>query len=372
MIKPKVSLVKCLSYSPYEVESAVERSLELLGGIGQFVKPGETVLLKPNLLTDALPQTCIDTHPEVVRGVIRALKTVAGKIYCGDSPTVWGKPKDINRVYEVSGIKEVCRQEGVELVSFSVPKMRKGCLLTDWLDKCDRFVSVPKFKTHGLTVLTGAIKNLYGLVVGMYKMKLHRDCPCPVDFARVLVDIFEAAGPDLTVLDGVTALEGEGPGSGGSLKQVNLIAASPDAIALDTVLAFIMGVRSVYIPTNAEAFKRGLGCEDIGGIDILGEELRVFSHTKFKLPSTFYLSAMPKWAIGILRFLLRTEPQILASKCKLCGICQKSCPVGAIYHKDGRIIIDYKKCILCLCCQEFCPHAAIRIKKSLLLCLRGM
>ncbi len=372
MIKSKVALVKCLSYEPYEVQEAVEKSLSLLGGVGQFVKSGESVLIKPNLLTDAAPVTCIDTHPEVVRGVIRSLKAVAGKIYCGDSPTVWGKPKDVNRVYEISGIKDVCLQEGVELVSFSMPKMHNGFLLTDWLDRCDRFVSVPKFKTHGLTVLTGAIKNLYGLVVGMYKMKLHRDYPCPVDFAKVLVDIFEAARPDLTILDGVTALEGEGPGSGGILKQVNLIAASPDALALDTVLAFVMGVKPGCIATNAEAFKRGLGCDDINGIDMIGESLASFSSTRFKLPSTSYLSMMPKWAIYILKYLLRTKPQIAASKCKLCGLCQKSCPVGAIRQEAGRVIIDYKKCILCLCCQEFCPHAAIEIKKSLLLRLRGV
>lgn len=371
MIKPKVSLVKCLSYSPQEVESAVEKSLDLLGGIEQFVKPGETVLLKPNLLTDALPQTCIDTHPQVVRGVIRRLKTVAGRIYCGDAPSVWGEPRDIHRVYDVSGIKDVCLEEGIELVSFTTPKMRKGYLLTDWLDTCDRFISVPKFKTHGLTILTGAVKNLYGLVVGMYKMKLHRDHPRPRDFARILLDIYEAAKPDLTILDGVTALEGDGPGSAGTLKQVNLIAASSNAVALDTLLAVIMGVAPLDIVTNREAFMRGLGGKDIDELDIVGEDLKIFFGSGFKLPSASFLSAMPEWALDILKFFLRVKPQIITGRCKACGVCQKGCPVGAISRSKDHVVIDYKKCILCLCCQEFCPYGAIDVKKSLLLRLKG-
>lgn len=372
MKRQQVALVKCSHYDRLEVEEAVKKSLNLLGGIERFVSKGSSVLVKPNLLTDAVPESCIDTHPEVVRAVIHCLKDVAGKIYCGDSPTVWGKPKDIQSVYEVSGLNDVCREEGVEMVSFTTPKMRQGYLLTDWLDKCGHFVSVPKFKTHGLTVLTGAVKNLFGLVVGMYKMKLHRDFPRPLDFASVLVDIFEAARPDLTVLDGVWALEGEGPGSGGIKKQMNLIAASPDALALDTVLASIMGILPSDIATNAQGYKRGLGSSDLNEIDILGENPKEFSKSKFKLPSTSYLSVLPSWVVSILKLLLKTKPEILISRCKGCGICLKSCPVGAIKEKEGRFVIDYAKCISCLCCQEFCPHAAIQVKKSLILRLRGV
>ncbi len=150
MRKPQVSLVKCRSYDTAEVESAVKRSVELLGGVEKFIKPEERVLIKPNLLTDARPEEGIDTHPEVVRAVIRLIKPLTKNIYCGDAPGVFEGKKDIDRVYEVSGIRRVCKEEGIELVYFTQAKMKGSYPLTDWIDKCDRLISVPKFKTHGL------------------------------------------------------------------------------------------------------------------------------------------------------------------------------------------------------------------------------
>jgi uncharacterized protein (DUF362 family) len=126
----KVSLVRCESYDAAQVQAAVAEAVRLLGGIGRFVKPGEKVLLKPNLLTDAPPEKGVDTHPEVVRAVIRLLRPVTRHIVCGDSPSVWGEKKDVNRVYEVSGIKKVCAEEGVELVYFSGSRLVKGYPLT--------------------------------------------------------------------------------------------------------------------------------------------------------------------------------------------------------------------------------------------------
>lgn len=344
----------------------MKRAVDLLGGIGQFIKPDERVLIKPNILTQALPEEGIDTHPEVVRSVIRLLKPVTKNIFCGDSPSVWGEKRDVDRCYEASGIKKVCQEEGVDLVYFTTARIVRGYPLTDWIDRCDRLISVPKFKTHGFTILTAGVKNLFGLVVGMYKMKIHRDNPRPEDLSRALVDIYEIKKPDLTVLDGVVAMEGQGPGSGGSLKSMELIAAAGDALSLDMILATVMGLLPYDIPTNREALRRGMTSGESDAIELSGEDIKTFLSKDFRLPKTTYLNMMPRWTTDMIKRFFWMRPQPVAAKCKACGLCQKSCPSEAIRLEDNRIVIDYKKCILCLCCQEICPQGAIDIKKNLI------
>lgn len=359
--------MNCKSYDTAQVEAAVRRSVELLGGVEKFIRPDEKVLLKPNLLTDALPDAGITTHPEVVRAVIRLLKPVTKNILCGDSPSVWGERLDIDRVYENTGIKRVCQEEGVELVYFTKPKMYRSYPLTEWLDLYDRLVSIPKFKTHGLTILTAGIKNLFGLVVGMHKMKIHYDYPRPADLSRVLVDLYEIRRPDLTIIDGVTAMEGEGPGSGGILRQMNLIASSADALCLDIILAKMMGLSPSDIPTNKEAIERGLGPSDAGTIAVSGEDLKAFCVKDFKLPKASRLNVEPKWVIILFKQFLKIKVKINPHRCKVCGLCLKSCPAQAMAIENNRIRIDDEKCLRCLCCQEICPQGAVIVKKNFLL-----
>ncbi|MFH0877701.1 MAG: DUF362 domain-containing protein [Candidatus Omnitrophota bacterium] len=362
----KVSLVKCKGYDAADVTAAVRHAVDLLGGMGKFVGPNKKVLLKPNLLTDAAPEAGITTHPEVLRAVIRLLKPLTKNIYCGDSPSVWGEHKDIDRVYEVTGTKDICREEGVELVYFTTPKLYRTYPLTDWLDKCDRLISIPKFKTHGLTVLTAGIKNLFGLVVGMHKMKIHYDYPRPQDLCKALVDLYEIRNPDLTILDGVVAMEGEGPGSGGILRQMNLVAASPDALSLDMVLSRVMGLFPSDIPTNQEARARGVGPLDLGGIAVTGGELGAFCVNDFKRPKATQLNQAPKWFIHLFKQILKFRIRINARRCQVCGLCLKSCPAQAMALESNRVRIDDEKCLRCLCCQEICPKGAIDVEKNFL------
>lgn len=370
MSKNKVSLVKCASYDTTEVQAAVKRALDLLGGIERFVGPNEKVLLKPNLLTDASPEKGVDTHPEVVRAVIRILKPVTKNIYCGDSPSICGDKKEINRVYEASGIKKVCAEEGVELVYFIQSRRVNGYPLTSWAFSCARMINIPKFKTHTLTVLTACLKNLFGLVVGMHKLKFHFDCPKVSALSKVMVDLYEARRPDLNIVDGVVAMEGDGPGSSGVLRKMGFIAASADGVGLDMLLARLMNVDCLDIPTNREASGRGLGPSGLEGLDIVGERLDDFAAPDFKLPRASVLTKLPPMPEALSRSLmsfLSAKPYVEISKCRLCGTCQKSCPAGALRLGRGRLTFDRSRCILCLCCQEVCPYAAIALKKNLLL-----
>ncbi len=366
-----VSLTRCRSYETSEVEAAVRRALEALGGIRAFIREGERVLVKPNLLTDAAPEQGVDTHPEVVRAVLRCLKSVTPNVVCGDGPSVWGEKRDIERVYEVSGVRRVCEEEAVEMVYFNIPRLRGRYPLTDWLQKCDRVVSVPKMKTHGFTVLTAGVKNCFGFVVGMNKMKIHSEFPYPEDLCCALVDIFEFCAPHLSVCDAITAMQGEGPGSSGTLRSLGLVAVSPDALALDMVLAQVMGLKPEDIPTNREAMRRAAASGKTFEVALCGEPLASFVVKDFVLPRTTFLHRMPRWLLAVIKALLCMKPAIDAGRCRVCGLCQKSCPGHAIGKKEGRMVIDSRRCILCLCCQEICPHGAVAIKKSFFLRLIG-
>jgi len=372
MIAPvPVSLKRCRSYDTADVETAVAQAVSALGGIGAFVREGARVLVKPNLLTDAAPEAGITTHPEVVRAVLRLVKSVTPDVVCGDGPSVWGEKKDVDRVYEMTGMRRVCEEEGVELVYFNTPRLHGRIPLTDWLEKCDCVVNVSKLKTHAFTVLTAGVKNCYGFVVGMNKMKIHGDFPRPADLCRVLVDIFELCRPHLNICDGITAMQGEGPGSSGTLRSMELIAASPDALALDMVLAQVMGLRPEDIPTTREALRRLREEGRAPEVALRGDPLKAFAVRDYILPRTTFFHRAPGWVLFLVKTLLRMRPCIDADRCRVCGVCQKGCPVHAIGDRGGRMVIDGDKCILCLCCQELCPHGAVAVKKSLFLRLIG-
>lgn len=368
MMKAKLSIVRCGDYQKERVLAGVEKAVGLLGGAGKFIKPKSRVLVKPNLLMAKEPQFGITTHPEVVRAVIRLLKAIECQVILGDGPSVWGNHiENVAEVYERTGVKKVCQEEGVELVEFNKRRWRGKFPLSSWLDNCDHLVNIPKFKTHNLTLLTGAVKNLFGLVWGTYKTELHKDYYKTGGFAKVLVDIYQEAKPSLTVVDAVTAMEGEGPGTSGKLRDLNLILAGSDCVALDSVMAVIMGVRPLDVLSTKEAAARGMGQADINSIEILGEQLEGLQLKPFILPECSSIKArLPVAVVGMLKKLIRYYPCVLDDKCARCAACIRACPKKIISLRSGRIHFYYKDCIACFCCQEVCPQAAIEVRKSLL------
>ncbi len=371
----EVSIVKCNSYDPALVEGAVKKAIDLIGGIANFVKPESRVLVKPNLLMAKEPEFGIDTHPEVVRAVIKVLKGIRCNIFVGDSPSVWGSQIErVDEVYERSGIKKVCLEEGVSLVKFDKRRMREKFPLTTWIDDCDCLVSVPKLKTHGLTIITAAIKNLFGLVSGTFKTELHKNYFNADEFAKILVDVYQEAKPALTVIDGIIAMEGDGPATAGKLRELNLLFAGSDCVALDSVMALIMGINPADVPTTREAVARGLGVADMQRIRIVGERLEEARGEPFLLPTPSILSQKKpnNPVIKLAKKLIRYYPCVERDNCVSCATCIKACPTKAIRIKNERIVFDYSKCIACFCCQESCPAAAIKIKKSLFARLIGL
>lgn len=369
----KVSIVRCRSYEPSLVLQATKKAVDLIGGISDFIKPQSKVLVKPNLLMAKEPEFGVDTHPEVVRAVIKILKEVNCKIYLGDGPSVWGNQEEnADEVYERSGIKKVCEEEDIELVKFDKRRWHGKFPLTTWLDNCDYFVSIPKFKTHDSTILTGAVKNLYGLIPGTYKVELHKKYFAAEDFAKILVDIYEKVRLTLTIIDGIVAMEGDGPATSGKLRNTGLIFAGVDCVALDSILALVMGLEPFDILSTKEAAKRALGIADINSIEILGEKLEAVIEEPFQLPATSMVNKIPRPIVEIAKNLIRFYPKVEHSNCTRCGVCIQACPSKAISMKSNMIVIDYTRCISCFCCQEACPDSAIKVKKSILAKLAGL
>ncbi|MFH1457997.1 MAG: DUF362 domain-containing protein [Candidatus Omnitrophota bacterium] len=372
-MKAKVSLVRCDNYTSVLVQEATRKAVDSLGGVSRFIRPQSRVLVKPNLLMAIEPEKGVTTHPEVVRAVIKILKDIDCRILVGDGPSVWGKQiENVDEVYRRTGIRRVCEEEGVSLVEFDKRRMRGKFPLAAILDECDFLVNVPKLKTHGLTLLTGALKNLFGLVPGTFKTELHKRFYGRQDFCGILVDIFQEVLPALTVVDGIVAMEGEGPGTSGRLRDLHLLLAGPDAVALDSVMALIMGLAPLDIPTTKEAFQRGLGCADIHSIEILGSELRQVMGKPFLLPSSSIKKIISKPIFKLAAKFIRYYPCVEQERCTACMACIKACPEEIIRLHQERIVIDYTKCIACFCCQECCPASAIKLKKSLLAKLIGL
>lgn len=365
MTKSKVSIVRCASYKQPEVEGAVKIAVEQLGGIEKFIKPNSRVLIKPNLLSARAPEEGVDTHPEVVRAVARLVKTITPHILLGDSPGGWGI-KDIDRVYEKSGMKKICLQENIKLVKFDKAVMLDGFPIASVVKEVDAIVSVPKLKSHATTVLTGAVKNMFGAVVGLHKAQCHLKAPMPDKFAPVLAHVYSLVKPVLSVMDGIVGMDGEGPAAG-RLRDFGIILASGDGVSLDAVFAQLAGLDPRRVLTTHEAHKRGCGIADPNRIEIVGEKLEDVKIAHFKLPKTSILFNLPRPIINAGVAALKLCPHIQKKQCKRCGLCFKICLKNAIKKIDtGEYVVNTKECIRCFCCYEVCPYKAITLKKSLL------
>jgi uncharacterized protein (DUF362 family)/NAD-dependent dihydropyrimidine dehydrogenase PreA subunit len=354
----KVSIVRCGGYDKQELFEAVERSLDLLGGIERFVKKGQSVLLKPNLLKIAKPDEPAITHPEFVRAVVRLVKTQTDKIFIGDSPGGLVKIEDI---YEKCRYRQMADEENVKLVRFDDIVKIKGIPFAKIKDEVDVVISLPKFKTHAITTITCAVKNIFGLVPGLYKVHCHKLAPNFNSFAKELVKIYSLAKPDLTIIDAVQAMQGDGP-SGGPVYDLKLVLASSDAVSADAVVSKIIGLDPLDVPSTKYAHGLNIGQAGLNDIEIAGEPISEVRAVGFMLPKIMAIYKIPNFLLKtILRFIplmLTVDPE----KCNNCLMCAKICPQKTISQVRGKIKINSKNCILCLCCSEMCPNNAVYLR----------
>jgi uncharacterized protein (DUF362 family)/Pyruvate/2-oxoacid:ferredoxin oxidoreductase delta subunit len=364
----QISIVRCTDYTYSNVQSAVKNCLDHLGGLEKFVKKDQTVLIKPNLLSAKDPSRAITTHPAVVRTVVEEVQKLGAVPILGDSPG--GVDRGVRRVWENTKMTEVIGETGAKLVAFESSGVRgkttpegKTYYIAKPLVDADVVISLAKLKTHTLTLMTCAIKNMFGSIPGFRKGEYHKEAPKPEDFARIIVDIFSLTKPHLTLVDSIVAMEGDGPSSG-EPKYLGLLFAGTDAVALDMVAAKIMGFKEGEIDITRIAQERGLGPKSFEQIEILGEQLNQISLPKFALPSNRLIKMIPNILLKLIAPFVWVRPNIIDQNCINCNICVENCPTKTIHRGKKRPQFDYSDCINCMCCHELCPEKAVYLEKS--------
>lgn len=362
--KPVLSVMACDGYDIDAVRRAVTDVLAPLGGMARFVRPGMRVLLKPNLLAAAPLERAVTTHPAVVEAVTELVQQAGGTVLIGDSPG--GPVTNTPVVWRASGMGEVAQRTGALLVPFDkiVWKQLDGrdYFIARPVFEADLVINLPKLKTHNLTLLTGAVKNLFGTVPGTRKRELHYRAPGVPDFSRILVDILELVRPALTILDGILGQEGYGPGASGTPRPYRCLVASSDPVALDARVAQALGCRPGAVLHVALAGQRGLGVADAGLVDLQGDP-RALDFGPVRLPMTGRLMRIPAWMAAPLRRVTRVRPRVTASLCIGCGRCVEVCPRQAITPGQPPRF-DLEVCVGCMCCAEICPQGGIKPHRS--------
>jgi uncharacterized protein (DUF362 family)/Pyruvate/2-oxoacid:ferredoxin oxidoreductase delta subunit len=362
-----VSIVRCAGYNSGQILEAVRQAVDLLGGMQTFVKPGNRVLIKPNLLKASPPVNAVTTHPEIIRATIRLVHEAGAEALVGDSPGVG----ELRRVCEKSGVMDVLEEEGAILAEFDDAVQVKNYERFRRFDiarivhDADIVINLPKLKTHGMMTITGAVKNLFGCIPGKRKIQWHLNAGVNRDaFARMLVELCSLIGPRLTVMDAVVGMEGNGPGSGDP-REVGLVLAGQDPVALDVVSGKIIGADLSLLHIVRAAAEAGVGETRLDKIKIHGEALADVGVTGYRLPPQEHLEwHLPEWVRMMLKDALTTRPVINRALCVRCGICQGHCPQHAINDTGRRLDIRYRDCIRCFCCQEFCPRGAISVGRG--------
>jgi uncharacterized protein (DUF362 family)/Pyruvate/2-oxoacid:ferredoxin oxidoreductase delta subunit len=335
-----------------------------------FVKRGDKVLLKPNLLSAKTPGQAVTTHPLVVKSVGKLVKDCGGILTIGDSPAL-GNWKQIA---SKTGMEEAAKYLGADLVSFkeSVWVERKERHLFKKLEiakeavESDVVINLPKLKTHVQMYLTLGVKNIFGCLVGKRKPAWHMEAGKDnMGFAKRVVELYDAVGPKLTLMDGIVGMEGEGPGNGDP-RSIGLIAAGRDAVAVDRVILEIVGGKVKQFFTLVAAEEMGIGEPRLDKIKILGEDIETVKLKNFKFPTMQGMEFGPPFLRPYIKDFVTTRPYEDPSKCTLCGNCIEACP-PKIISKNKKLHFEYEKCIRCYCCMEVCPEGAMKMKQGLIL-----
>jgi uncharacterized protein (DUF362 family)/Pyruvate/2-oxoacid:ferredoxin oxidoreductase delta subunit len=368
-MKRHVAIVRCPTYDYPQVLAGVRAVLEPLGGMGAFVKRGDRVLLKPNLLSGKHPARCVTTHPAIVKAVAQLVQEVGGVPAIGDSPGVG----NLRRVAVQAGIAEVADEVGCPLVEFK----KVAAIQTDEAYTFRRFelaqavleadvvVNLPKVKTHSQTLLTLGVKNIFGCIPGMRKAQWHLKAGIDHSyFAGMLVELCQIVKPALTIVDGIIGMEGEGPNNGDP-RPLGLILAGGNPFALDTTICRIIGIPPEELLTIQAARERGVEVIDPKQIEVLGLSAEDVGVTPFRLPKRFDIQwNLPGFLRKPLKNIFTPKPIVNGDLCKVCGACAEVCPPQAIVLSDRGVRINYHKCIRCYCCQEVCPEGAVHLQEG--------
>lgn len=347
----------------YDYDTLKPKIFEILQshGLGN-IKTGHRVLIKPNFLTAAAPELGVTTHPLVVKAAVEFVLSMGASAQVSDSPATGS----FRKILKQGGYEEALEGLDVKIVPFEKSEMINigdpfGSIeVASDAVRADYIVNLAKLKTHAQMLLTLGVKNLFGCIVGLRKPQWHMRAG--VDrgmFARLLVKLYESLRPDVTIVDGILALEGQGPGKGGRPRELGLLIGGSNAHAVDKTICTLLGMHPMNLPTVEQAhYLNAFNGEAhvTGSMNIIHD---------FDLPelgpATFGSDPLARMTR---RYLIQ-RPVPDNRRCRLCGECWKICPAEVIQHNDKGIRIDYLNCIRCYCCVEVCPHGAIMSKEPL-------
>lgn len=376
----RVALLPIDSYDQPLVDAAVQKGIALLGGLEGLVQREEHILIKPNLLGKAAPEKAMTTHPAVFEAVAGLLlREGYAHLSYGDSPA--NPATTPAHSANACGIAEAAERLGIPMANFNagstVPfeagKVSKSFYLCQGVQDADAIINVCKMKTHALERITGAVKNLYGCIWSLNKGAGHVSYPNSEVFADMLVDLNRCLQPRLHIMDGIVAMEGNGPSSGVP-RPMNVLLFSTDPVALDAVYAALVHLDPASVPTCVCGERQGLGTMTLSQLEVatpdgvlsVADAVARYGCSDFDV----YRGALGKHTLGRLAMLLpflQARPQVQKDKCIACGVCERVCPVPgkAVHSGHGqKATYDYKKCIRCFCCQEMCPAKAIDVHRN--------
>ena len=382
-MKPTVYAVRCESYD--QVEEKAAELLEMMGGMAQFVTPGETAALKVNLLSASDPEKAVTTHPAVTAAVGRQARKAGAEPVIMDSPSgAYPHTKSaLTRVYRACGMEEAAERSGLELnfdtrvevVSYPDGKLIQHFEIMAPLLEAGAILNLSKLKTHALMTMTGAVKNMFGAIPGRIKPGYHAKLASKDLFAKMLLDLAACVAPRLSIMDAVVGMEGDGPGNGDP-RQVGLLLGAENPLALDVAAGEIMGLDFEDNPLLVEAEKQGRTPTRLEEIDLVGIDPAALRIPDFQLPATHAPDARLRSASWLQQLVsplfkdaLTLEPRVIEEACIACEDCVNICPMGVIDirgEEHQHAWIDEQGCIRCYCCHETCPQDAIELHRSLL------
>lgn len=352
-------IIRNASYQYEQLKELVFEMMERLGG--DKIKPGLRVLIKPNMLCLARPEDAILTHSNLIRAAAEYVLQKGAKLKISDSPAIGSFEKILKRNGTVAALQglDVACAPFKEVLEVDIGKPYGRIEIARDALEADIIINLPKLKTHSQMLLTLATKNMFGCIVGFKKSQWHmRAGVDTVAFARLLVAIHQAVKPTVSILDGILALEGEGPGKRGRPRKIGVLVGSNDSFALDVTVCKMLGVPYTSMPMLKVAEEKQLipSCE----IDGTLPQVR-----NFQLPGAGQLIFGPVFLQNFLRRHTVAGPVCEEPLCQLCGKCSTICPAEAIEEKTDKIEFDYSKCIRCYCCIEVCPFGALHSQETL-------
>ena len=374
----KVYIVQCKDYD--EIDDKLTFLINLMGGMDRFARPGEKIVLKANLLREARPEEAVCTHPALVAAVGRLAKAQGADPIIADSPGGGYRytAKTLDKIYRTCGMDQAAQQAGIALNrdTTSRPVHYADGILTKHFDiitpvyEADAVFNLCKMKTHLFTVMTGAVKNIFGVLPGLSKPGYHAKLHDTRRFAGMLLDLAQYISPRLSIMDAVVAMEGDGPG-GGDPRKVGLLIGSENPLALDVIAGEIMGINPTRNPIIVEAASRALKPSRPEEIEVIGADLQAVKIADFRrsevTPDSLGLEPLP-WYQQMLERYFKTaftvRPKVIWDRCIACGSCIEGCPMEAVSFVKERAFIDDAKCIRCYCCHELCPEEAIGLHSS--------